>query len=772
MGRSFAIVRLAFIFVVVSLVAALTGCSSSSPTVNTTFPVPANIVLAPANSVSLDVGSATQVFTASPKNSKNTAITTPVTFLSSNTAVLTVASNGLACAGTWDSLAAPQICTPGPVGVAQVTATSHGVSSPPTTVYVHQHIDSIVVSPVPGQTPPLDPCSSMGQTCPCFSKGQKFDYQATASSGLLDITASVGPLAWQSINTNVATLTAPTVSTPVTGLVLGQVEVIANVPGITSLFVSNSNVTSQPLDFNTCAVQSIALAVTNGATNSINVTSGSGKTVTATVLDIQGNTITGVPLTWSSSTPATVAVSAQGVVSTSQAGGGTVVASCTPPTCNIGLKPLLPIYPESAVAVVVAPSTSTTTTTTTPTVYVSSTGISSSPAGNCATATGCTSLLIPIASPNNTVASPVGLPATPNSLVFDRQGAKAYMGTDFSFFGSRGLMEIAVASPPTVTQFKSVTGKVLTVSPDGKKVILSGADPNAVPVPGSNAPPPATQVIVFDTSGGTGTTLPIAGATAADFSPDNLKAFIAAGSSLYVYSTQDSLKKISLTAPANAVSYSPEGAFAFVSGGSTTSAVTAWTTCGLTSALTTNVVLPAAPSFLQALAADAPNLAAPSTLGTATTVTSVLTVDSPGVDLFRVARKPDGCSPTATSGTATSFNLGQGSFVPTQLIVSQDGSTAYVIVSDRGAVLVFNIFNQTSSAIPMSGGAIPIQAALTPDGTRLYIAATDGQVHILDTQSGADIQQISFPTDATTLLSGLCSGVTFTCNPDLIAVKP
>ncbi len=765
MGRLSAIVRLAFIFTAVSLVAALTSCSSSSPTTNTTFPVPANIVLTPANTVSLDVGSANQTFTASPRNSKSTAITTPVTFLSSNTAILTIASNGLACAGTWDSITTPQICTPGPVGVAQVTATSHGISSPPTTVYVHQHIDKIVISPVPGQTPPL---------APCFSKGQVFDYQATALSRGLDITGSVGPFAWQSINTNVATLTAPTVSTPVTGLVVGQVEVIANIPGVTSLFVSNSNVTSQPQDFTTCAVQSISLAVADSTLTSINVTSGSGKTVTATVLDTQGNTITGLPLTWSSSNPSTVTVSTEGVVSTSQAGGGSVVASCTPPTCNIGLMPLLPIYPASAINVVVAPASTTTTTTstTTPTVYVSSTGISPTPGDNCATATGCTSLLIPIASPNNTVGNPVGLPATPNSLVFDRQGAKAYMGTDFSFFGSRGLMEVAVATPPTITQFKSVTGKVLTVSPDGKKVILSGADPNAVPVPGSNAPPPATQVIIFDTTGGTGTTLPIAGATAADFSPDNLKAFITAGSSLYVWSAQDSLKTISLTAPANAVSFSPEGAFAFVSGGSTTSAVTAWSTCGLTSALSTNVVLPATPSFLQALGADAPNLAAPLTLGTATTTTSVLAVDSPGVDLFRVSRAPEGCSPTASSGTATSFNLGQGSFVPSQLIVSQDGSTAYVIVNDRGAVLVFNIFNQTSSAIPMSGGAIPIQAALTPDGTRLYIAATDGQVHILDTQSSADIQQISFPSDATTLLSGLCSGVTFTCNSDLIAIKP
>ena len=123
-----------------------------------------------------------------------------------------------------------------------------------------------------------------------------------------------------------------------------------------------------------------------------------------------------------------------------------------------------------------------------------------------------------------------------------------------------------------------------------------------------------TQVIVFDTTGGTGTTLPIAGATAADFSPDSLKAFIAAGSSLYVYSTQDALKKIPLTAPASAVSFSPEGAFAFVAGGSTTSSVTAWSTCGLTSGLTNNVVLPAPPSFLQALGRDAVNLARPADL--------------------------------------------------------------------------------------------------------------------------------------------------------------
>lgn len=742
--------------------AALTGCSSTSPTTTTNFPTPANISLSPANPVSLDAGSATQTFTATSRNSTNTTITTPVTFFSSNTAVLTIATNGLACAGTWDSLTTPQICTPGPVGMAQVTARSHGVSSPPTTVYVHQHIDKIVIAPVTGQTPPAGPC---------FSKDQSLNYQASALSRGLDITGTVGPFTWQSVNNDVTTLTIATDSAPVTGLVTGQVKVTAHTPGITSLVASNGNVNSEPLDFTTCAVQSITLAVTGSTTNSINVTSGSGKTATATVVDTLGNTITGVPLTWSSSNPHSVSATS-GSIATPQAGGATVVASCTPPTCNIGLKPLLPIYPEGAIDVVVAPTTTTTTTTTTATVYVSSTGFSTSPAGNCATTPGCVSLLVPIASPNNTVGTAVGLPATPNSLVFDRQGVKAYMGTDFSFFGSRGLMQITVASPPTVTQFKSVTGKVLTVSPDGKKVILSGADPNAVPVPGSSTPPPATQVIVFDTTINTGTTLNIAGATAADFSPDNLRAFIAAGSDLYVWSAQDALKKISLAAPANDVSFSPEGAFAFVAGGSSSSSVTAWSTCGLSSALTNNVVLPTTPLFLRALPRDAVNLADPPTAGSATTITSVLAVDSPGIDLFRVARAPTGCASTASGGTATPFNLGLGSFVPIQLIVSQDAARAYVLASDRGSVLVFNIDNQTSSAIPLLGDAIPVQASLTPDGSRLYVAAADGQVHILDTQTGGDVLQISFLTDPTTFQAGLCNGMPFTCNPDLIAVKP
>ena len=76
-------------------------------------------------------------------------------------------------------------------------------------------------------------------------------------------------------------------------------------------------------------------------------------------------------------------------------------------------------------------------------------------------------------------------------------------------------------------------------------------------------------------------------------------------------------------------------------------------------------------------------------------------------------------------------------------------------------MVVLKIAAQTTSAIPRSGNVLPLQASLTPDGTSLYVGASDGQVHLLDTVGGADVRQISFPTDVPTLQSGLCGNVNF-----------
>jgi hypothetical protein len=759
MGKLFRSLIVGFIiglFVLSSMI----GCSGTSPTRVTIFPVPANVGLSPSNIVSLNLGS-TQLFTASPKTSKGVPVTTPVSFESSNTGVVTVANNGNACAGSWDSLSNPQICTPGTVGTAQVVASARGVTSPPTTIYVHQPIDQILVSPVPGQPAP--------QSSTCFSKAQTFNYQAAALSRGVEITSTIGTFTWQLGNSTVAQ-----VNTTASVLQTGQAQVKAQTPGFTSIFASASNVNSLPFPFTTCAVQSITLSVEGSPTNSVIVPKGQTVTVTPTVLDTLGNTITGVPLAWCSSNPAIAGIGGSSggncsansgstvSISTPLAGGATVTASCTPPNCNIGFQPSLPIYAQSALALSITPSGTTAQTVTT---YVSST--------DCGIADGCNTLLIPLTSPNNTPSTAITLPATPNSMVFDPSGGKAYLGTDFAFSGGKGLMQItATASPPTVVQFPSVVGKVLAVSPDGKKVILSGADPNTAATQSSPAP---TQVIVFDTTSSTPSTLPIAGATEAAFSADALKAFIIAGSTLYVYSTQDALQTVPLTAPATHVAFLGNGIAGYMAGGDPRGA-SFLPTCdvaGSTSAVGVDnaggiTMIRPLPDGLTLLALAPPGIE---------TITATIS-GSPNVSDTTGCPQPRGFLLISNS-VNPGVDFGQGNFVATQLIVSSDGSAAYVLGQTQppnrqplSDILVFNIAGRTSSAIALVGSAQPIQAALSPDGTLLYVAATDGQVHVVDTQTASDIQQVTFTQDPATLLGGLCSGVTGTCKPNLMAVRP
>ena len=483
-------------------------------------------------------------------------------------------------------------------------------------------------------------------------------------------------------------------------------------------------------------MQTISLAVTAATSTS--------RTIMPTVFDTQGNQIAGVPLTWSSSNPGSVSVSAGGGATASSTGGGaTIIASCTPPTCNSGILPSLPIYPENVVTLFV-PITGNSQSAAA-TIYVSS--------DSCGTTDNCFSTVVPITAPANTLGNFVNLPATPNSMVFNGQGSTAYIGTDSGRFGTVGLA-LVNTSNNTVGQLVSVPGKVLAVSPDGSKVIISDTSPEDGP----------NHVFVLDSATNTSPTFQITGATAAAFSPDSLKAYIVAGSNLYLYSKVDGLRTISLSAPANDVAFLSEGAFAYVAGGSP-SAVTVWRTCDGGNADTVSAPVP---TFIQTLPGAAKLL--PLTSDTQNTF-HLLAVAPPDIDIIGVNTTPSGCTPPLSDEPVSSFNLGQGNFVATQLIISQNGSTAYVIAANVSSVLAFNIAGQTSATIPLSGNAMPLNAALTPDGTLLYVGANDGTVHVVNTQAGGDVQQISFP-------EGLCknsAGLPFggiSCNPDLIAVKP
>jgi hypothetical protein len=691
--------RAAVAAIILGSVVLLAGCGGKK----STPPQPAVVKVSPA-SASLEIG-ATQGFTASASDSNGRSVTTSFTWQSSNTNVLDIANSGLACAGTWDSHTTPIVCTPGSAGTAQVVAVANtgGVSSQPVTVTVHQHIDQIVVTPV--GTPPA-----------CLSQTGTQVYQAKAFSNGVDITSTVGTFNWASTQVKVAT-----VSTKASGLLPGQVQVTAADPGTTNIFASLGNTNSSPVVFTTCPVVSIALQIQTTGGTSVTLAKSGTKVIEATVLDSLGATLTNPPLTWTSTEPSVVGVTGSngtGTIRGTQAGGAGVSASCTPPTCNIGFSPIQPIYPATSIAATVT-GTSTATT-----AYITSSG--------CDGHTGCSASLFSVGSTAATTSAGLVLPEAPNSLMFNKQGTRLYMGS------ANGLMIFdPTANPPTVNINRATTGKVLAISPDGNKVVVS--DTNASP----------QRVFIFDQPSQTSTPLLIPGATAAAFSPDSLKAYIVAGSTISVFSTQSSLKTVPLSAAASGVVFLPSGGFAYTRGGAP-SGLGVVRTCD--NAPQASVSLSATPSFLAA-SSDGTHLFA---------------LNSPSLDIITATVSGAGCGAGYTvAHSSTSVNLGLGNFTPQQMLVPTSGARVYVMANNLSSVLVYDVANGTFSSISLSGSAATLRGDLSADGTLLFVTAADGTIHRLDTVLGSEAQLVTFPAN-----SVVCSDTTVACPLDLVAVRP
>src|SRR5271163_144449 len=209
----------------IAFVVALTGCLGKSSS-NPSSQAVASVTLSPSATIAMDSGSS-QVFSATARNATGSPILgLDIQFIvqsgSPNApASLSILSNGNACAGAWN--AGGSICSPGNSGIALVTAVTNGISSAVTTVYVHQHIDSIQVSRLDPQGPPQ---------YECFSQGQNWTYEATAYSNNVDITNTVGPITWTFTNSGVVTVT-PLVLGQFPNQQFNQAQVTAKTPGIT-----------------------------------------------------------------------------------------------------------------------------------------------------------------------------------------------------------------------------------------------------------------------------------------------------------------------------------------------------------------------------------------------------------------------------------------------------------------------------------------------------------------------------------------------------------
>ena len=744
----------------------LDGCSSGSPTTTSPLPTPAAITLA-ASSTSVDIGQTVQ-FTATLRP----PVTVPVVYASSNPSVLSFvpAAAGLGCAGKWDT--GSHVCTPQGAGVTQVTATANGVTSPPVTVYVHQHIDTITLSLINPPIPQPD-CITLAQAP---GVQNYLDFQAHAFSNNVDITNTVGSFTFSVTNTTVAKVnTSDPALNNNNGNQITQARISAATPGQTQLFATLANVSSLPAQipdaqgnlhpyFETCLVQSINLQVGNAATNTTFAVANNtgGIFITPTVIDRLGNKLTNpIPtLNWISLSPPNASVSAGSTpgtesVGTKAPGGVSIVATCAPPNCNVGVQPVQPVYStttpsdQNYVGVPIvglitgAPVSSQN-------VYVTT--------SQCGTINGCQPLLFPIPVKTNTPGASTTLPSSPNSFVFAPDGKKAYLG---SAGGLMAFTPSGASTSATVSQLNNAPGKVLAVSLDSTQVVVSDtlSNPNQV-------------YIVNQPSTGNPSTTPllIAGATAAAFSPDGMKAFIIGKASpsdpnsdtLYVYSSLQALKTVPLGTAANSVSFYANGALAYLSG---PNSVTMRNACDSTYGLATSFP-GTSPTLFQALQDGV----------------HALGVESPGIDIFDVTvGAPPVATPTSPSNTcpfpvanatSTFVNLGQGNFTPLQLIVSSDNSRAYILASNLGSVFVFDLGVNTVSAIPLTGNPVPLDASLTPDGSTLYVGANDGAVHVVSTTSGDDLQQITFTNNNSSNKSSLCNNIPQTCNADLIAVGP
>jgi hypothetical protein len=397
----------------------------------------------------------------------------------------------------------------------------------------------------------------------------------------------------------------------------------------------------------------------------------------------------------------------------------------------------------------------------------------------------CTSVIFPVTAGTNPVGGAGNVPYTPNSLLFNPAGTRAYLGS------SKGLMflDLSGQSPTlnTVSQATTpcnvaVCGKVLAISADGTRVVV--ADTKTVP----------PQVYIFDAAHATSppTDLLIPGATAAAFSPDQMKIFILSDTGrMYVVSTVDALTSVGISASATGLAFAADGSFAYVAGtpGNSVSGYSVCTTNNVPDNVL-NVPIPEFPlaiSLLPSLQFDHLGRLAQ----------SVLALTPPTIDIFTVgfAQNPlveqplnSGnffCQPpTVQSDDADfppkSFNLGQGTFTPLFMQVTGDGSQVILVAKNIPAVLIFDVSGGTTTAIPLVNNASPLAASATLDGTQVFVAACDadhvnpntcGSIHIVNTQSGGDLQQAVYTNINTN--DSMCNNLPGTaCLPDLIAVRP
>jgi hypothetical protein len=677
------------------------------------------------------------------EDSKGNTITNPptVTYTSNNndnpggSTIAQVSSTAIVCAGTWDSTTSPVNCTkPTTSGTATITA-SVGSVSQTLRVCVHENVDSVVITsatacPGGGCCSAATSASSTFTAIPCGRNGgaQTPGCPSGASDITNDVNLGVCPLTWTATPSTVATTSvASNTQATVTAAEPGQTQITANVAGVTS----------SPMTFTACPIQSISLVDVNG--NSSSPFGGVGGTIglNPTAIDTQGNTYSSsaITFTYSSSQPA--AVTAGSTLTAAAVGDSTIVASCTPTnSCNTGLYPVYSTAPYL---------TTLSGTGVQNTIYAASTNsnslalISSNVSGSVAP---------------NTLFKSLTLPNNPNSMLVNSTGTTIVLGADPT--AGNSVATLVDISSAAITKLGSY-GRLIAISPDGNTALF--ADGNNVRF--YNIASAAANKFAF-----------LATPASAAFSPDSFRAFVVAPSLVGAWSSCTTCApnlnawQSSASISATAVDFVPQGSLAYFAGGgqgSFNDAFNVYATCANIS-----------PSSVNPVGGVTPGAGTPKLVRALPNGTAMLAVDS--VSLYVINPGAfSACNTTMTTNPSVSATIPLPSnFTPSQMLVTPDSSTVFLLGSNSSSnslLYGYNFSSNTNTFTQITLANSPTQiffGGTTLDSTTLYVGANDtpsgssvlGAVHIINVSSMSDAGEVS--TGA--YLGGNA--------PNLVAVRP
>ena len=677
-------------------------------------------------------------------------------------------ANGL-CAGTWNrntgaGIANYTICTPSNVeGVAQITASANGVVSNPINVYVHPVVTSIVLGTpsVDCATDPASNCYNLntevcdggiytagsaytGTECISQSKTAQLAARVYAGTGSsqTNISCAVGPLTFTPENAAVVSVATNGVAT-------------ATQPGSTIISVGNSQASSSAGSFSTCPPASIVLSPfgsTTAPTAPISVLQNVAEPLVVTVTDVHNVPMTNLTLSYLSTTPVTIPTSSNDVVPAFP-GAATITAICEPPFCNSSPLNLIGQFGNGLPVLsnpvqVIATGTGNATA-----LYVASTD---------------SQYLLPVNTNVSTQQAAIRLPYAPNSMVLSEDGTTLYMGT------TNELMVVATASGALTRQDTTVSGNVLSVSPNNATVVITD---------------PVRHLVYLYNSGG-GLSSEYGGvAERAVWSPDSSTVYIpTTDGRMLVHSTFTGWTAVALTEAANDVALTIPQTGVYLAANPVeiytncpaigTGTIQNYPSAGLVAdTVASNIA--ATNDGLHMLTAN--YTASTSTTGTATgTFTDIGVTPSTGSCPFTFPSAPGPALPLTGVSLVPQVATNNGSTIDTNtdpitgILPTSDSAFAFITYAGSGGVVpqyvpstgtLTNITLQTTaSGVPTA----PVAGVVSSDNQTVYIGTSgDNLVHVL--QRGTS----GFTDGGTPLIPALpsFSGSGFAL-PNLIAQHP